>query len=216
MARQEERHHLIPKLGIGHLAAVFVLGRQQAREEIVPVLAASPAALDDGINNRVEPGDGVSHLPIPGGWQPVGEDGEQAVHPRRQQLVRRLQGIADVIGPLAEIRAEECLAGNLRRQPHHLSVDVANLAGRPAVEHSLGTFDDHRGVRLPHPRPLKRGLHQPSLALPEIPLAEQQAVRHHGPDHSIGKRLDEGPAAAQHLLDRAWVVDEDSSSDAQA
>ena len=71
MAGHEQRHDLVAELPVGHPpAALLVLGVQEHREQIAPVLAALAALGDDREEDPFQPADRPLDTKIQAEWEP--------------------------------------------------------------------------------------------------------------------------------------------------
>ena len=106
--------------------------------------------------------------------------GDQAAGPRDEGVHQRLHRRAGVGRIAADLRVEQRLGDDLQRQPHHVVLDVADLAVGPGLEHSLGVID-HEPAIGGDPLAVKRRLGELALAAPELPLAGQEPLAQRPP-----------------------------------
>ena len=117
-------------------------------------------------------------------------------------------GRADDVRVLAQVHAEERTAGDGKREPHELGVDIerrsvtaARRMRLPPPKHELGGVRHGSGQRF-DTRVVERRLAHPPLPPPGLALAADQAVA----DHLSGAVVEEAsgvvpPAVLEHVAD---------------
>jgi len=179
VAAEQGDHDLVADLPVAHaLARLLVLGGEQHAEQVVHVLAALPAFLDDAEDHRVQGGDRL----LGGVLVRQGEPFRQEVggHPGGDLL----QGGAEALRHHPELaavdaQAEHRLDDDSQREGHHFPADLDRIAfgarlfplGEPLV-HDLG----HDRYEARHALVGERRLHEVPLAAPAIPFVDHQAI----------------------------------------
>ena len=138
-----------------------------------------------------------------------GGNGDQPARPRHEAVHQRFHRRARLGRVAADLGVEERLGDDLERQPHHVGLDVADLAVAPGHEHPLGVFDHHTGIG-GDPVAMERRLGELALGPPELALAGQEPVAQRSPRAPQPVVLDELPVLVdQHLLDQVGMVEEE-------
>ena len=171
VAGQEERHDLVAHLPVGHAAAVVgVLRLQQHREQVAAVLAAGAPRGDDAVDDRVElAGPPAASAGCAASAPSRGASGRLASARRSPPSARAGASATSSRSP-PNLGVEERLGDDGLGERHHLGVDVADLAVRPAAEPARGVGGHHLAVG-GDALAVERGLHEPALAQPRVALA---------------------------------------------
>ena len=129
VAAEQGHHDLVPDLQVGHpLARLLVARREQHGEEVVRVLAALPALLDDAVDDRVERRHRLAAGALVGQRSPLRQEvGGHADGDLLQGGVEALRHHLELV--LVDAQAEHRLEDDPQGERHHLVADLQRLAG---------------------------------------------------------------------------------------
>src|SRR5262249_31531622 len=123
-----------------------------------------------------------------------------------ERLAQDFGRLTEPAGLVAQVHAEQRLAGNLQGQLRHLLVEIDRRAGAPAVEPAPRQLNHHRGIAA-EPAVVEGLLNQPPLLEPEIALAVDQA---------LAVDLAKDPLLPLPLAEAFPLGDEDLTNEARA
>jgi hypothetical protein len=203
MAGQKDRHHLVSQLPIGHSLAGFLIARRHEHRQQIAGVFTGPSSLRDEIEDEA-----VQRLERRF-EAAVARGGEQAryVNHSCDGIVRGAQGdghrLSDAIDIVADVGAQQRLACDPKRQPHHLRGDVGRggaVPGSPRRQPCWGGLRappgehvrrgaDHGVTERRNPRAMECGLSDTALPQPVRSFARQQTVREKRPERGEAARL---------------------------
>ena len=195
---QEEGHHLVAELPVGHPLAIplLVSSREQHGQEVATVDAAPPPLRDQLVDGVVQTGHRAGESTIAG----QGEELEQTREGKgetREEVEDGGQGLADLLGLALHFDPEEGLGHDGHGEGRHLLVEVDLLAGPPAIAAALRVV--HHGLAIGSDAlAVEGGLDEPPLPPVELTVGGEQPLAE--------ERL--GPLEPQSLLEGMLLRDQ--------
>src|SRR5260370_5427992 len=174
MTREEKGHYFVTQLAVSHLTPVVVVRLQEHRKQIALIVAAAATLSDDPVDDLVYFAHGsmessvcwcrktVIQNPFQRGLRGEGLD----------QFGKYSSYFVSITG---NIRVEQGLHDNLKRETHHVGMNIAYLTRSPFVYGALRVVNHNLAVAA-NSLPMKSRLGQASLASPEVALAGYQAI----------------------------------------
>jgi hypothetical protein len=127
-----------------------------------------------------------------------------------------IRGVADGAGLLGDVGVKEGLGHDGPREGHHLLMGVQDRAVVP-VGGAAGGIGGHGLAVGRDALAVEGGLHEPSLAQPDIALGGEQPIPQECSHQADAATLDEVAVSFhEHFLDGVRVVDQETGERAQA
>ena len=124
--------------------------------------------------------------------------------------------VADGTSLVGDLGVEQSLGDDRPRDTHHLLVDVEGRAVVP-VGCSARGVGGHGLTVGGDPLTVKRGLHEPSLAKPQVTFGGKQSIPQECSHQADTTALDEVAVPHnEHFFDGVWVVDQQAGERAEA
>ena len=200
MSGEQQGHHLVADLALGHPDALLIARKEQHREQVAPVLARATLA-DDPVDNIVEAMRRSCELAVAGRRQPCRDQEAEA---REAEIVEVLDPGAqagDLRNPGGDVVVEEGSSDDAQRQRRHLVVEIEDLAVGPRVDAVLGIARHRPAVAL-DAFAMERRRRQPTVPQPLVALGGEEAVSEQRDEHPRPEALAEvGRAVNEDLLD---------------
>jgi SAM-dependent methyltransferase len=138
------------------------------------------------------------------------EDREEELERIRHDRLDCLDRLADDLGRIADVRAEQRLGDDLERQLHHVLVDVALRAGAPFREESLRPLNHDLAVRRDAVA-MKSRLREPALPPPKVTLCREESFAEHRLQGPLEEcvLLPEPITRHEHVFDEIGMTEED-------
>ena len=133
MAREQQRHHLVADLPLGHAGALLVARQEQHREQVAPILARRALA-DDAVDDVVEAAGRLREPTVAGCREPRRDEEAEAREAKVVEVLDRGTQAGDLLDAGRDVGVEEGPRDDPERQRRHLVVQVDGSA--PSVHES--------------------------------------------------------------------------------
>ena len=176
MPGEHERHDLVANLQVGERVAVFVVGVEEQREDVLAPLAAAAAGGDLRVDQPVERAGCL--LQTRPGREGAAEHAQGVVGGvEGESLLEQAGGIDRARGGAIGVEPEERAHGDAEGKAAGPRVEVDLGAGGEPVERGGGLLDHHvdRGG---DPLAVKAGEHDQARAAVEVAVDREQPVAH--------------------------------------